>query len=349
MKDNYELRQFKKCFAVCMMVSLPLIWLVSWCFCEFQVIRAFVVSGLAAVSEFVIYLFASRQLRELYSDVEEISTLMEEVVAGDVNFDAEVYKQGDMGLLYTNYYKMVTALRESRMKEGREKEFLKDTISDISHQLKTPLASLKVFVELLYEDKIKEEEKRKEILQEAGKQLNRMEWMVLAMLKLARIEAGSVQFEKRECNVREMLHTAMEAVEYLLVKRNQAVNIIWQEAFKKENGVSLLCDKEWLTEGIINLLKNASDYSPENTVIKVSVEENRLFTAIHIEDEGVGIPEEALPHIFKRFYRVSNEVNPGSVGIGLSLTQSIVEGMGGRITVRSEVGKYTRFTLRFMK
>lgn len=349
MKDNYELRQFKKCFAVCMAVSLPLIWVVSWCFCEFQVIRAFLVTGLAAVSEFVIYMLASRQLRELYSDVREVSTLMEEMVAGSVDFDAEVYKQGDMGLLYTNYYKMVTALRESRMKEGREKEFLKDTISDISHQLKTPLASLKVFVELLYEDKIKEEEKHREVLQEAGKQLNRMEWMVLAMLKLARIEAGSVQFEKKEYDVREMLHTAVEAVDYLLVKRNQSVKIIWQEASAEKKDVSLLCDKEWLTEGIINLLKNASDYSPENTSIKVLVEENKLFTAIHIEDEGVGIPEEALPHIFRRFYRVSNEVNPGSVGIGLSLTKSIVEGMGGRITVRSEVGKYTRFTIRFMK
>ena len=103
MKDNYELRQFKKRFVVCMAVSLPLIWLVSWCFCEFQVTKAFLVSGLAAVSEFVIYLLASRQLCELYSDVEEISSLMEEVVAGNVDFDAEVYKQGDMGLLYTNY------------------------------------------------------------------------------------------------------------------------------------------------------------------------------------------------------------------------------------------------------
>lgn len=215
--------------------------------------------------------------------------------------------------------------------------------------MKTPLASLKVFVELLYEDKIKEEEKRKEVLREAENQLNRMEWMVLAMLKLARIEAGSVQFEKRRCDVREMLHTAMEAVDYLLDKRHQRIEFFLPEGTGEESTVSLLCDKEWLTEAIINLLKNASDYSPEDTVIRIAVEENNLFTAIHIEDEGVGIPEEALPHIFKRFYRVSNEVNPGSVGIGLSLTKSIVEGMGGRITVRSEVGKYTRFTIRFMK
>lgn len=349
MKDNYELKQLKKHLAVCMAVSLPLIWLVSWCFCEFHIGRAFLITGLAGGPAVAIGWIAYSKLRRLYQDVEDISELMVEVVDGNVTCDGEVYKQGTMGLLYTNYYKMVTALRESRMKEGREKEFLRDTISDISHQLKTPLASLKVFVELLYEGKIKEEEKRKEVLHEAENQLNRMEWMVLAMLKLARIEAGSVQFDKRNCDVREMLHTAMEAVDYLLDKRHQRIEFFLPEGTGEESTVSLLCDKEWLTEAIINLLKNASDYSPKDTAIKVFIEENNLFTAIHIEDEGVGIPEEALPHIFKRFYRVSNEVNPGSVGIGLSLTKSIVEGMGGRITVRSEVGKYTRFTIRFMK
>lgn len=348
-KDNYELRQFKKRFTISMLLFLPLFWLVSWWFCELDAGKAFLLTGLAAVPGLLAGWISCGKLQDLYGDVEEISSLMVEAAMGNVADDREVYKQGTMGLLYTNYYKMVTALRESRMKEGREKEFLKDTISDISHQLKTPLASLKVFVELLYDDKITEEKKRKEVLQEAEKQLNRMEWMVLAMLKLARIEAGSIQFEKGDCNAREIIHAAGEAVDYLLKKRHQRVKILWPEASEGGNGVKLVCDREWLTEAIINLLKNASDYSPENTEIKVRVEENNLFTAIHIEDEGVGIPEEELPHIFKRFYRVSNEVNPGSVGIGLSLTKSIVEGMDGKITVRSEVGKYTCFTIRFLK
>lgn len=349
MRENYELKEFKKNFAIGMLFFLPVFWLVSWWFCELSVGRAFLLTGLALVPGLLTGWFASRRLRSLYRDVEDISELMVEAARGDIMDDREVYKQGTLGLLYTNYYKMVTALRESRMKEGREKEFLKDTISDISHQLKTPLASLKVFVELLYDDKITEEKKRKEVLQEAGKQLNRMEWMVLAMLKLARIEAGSIEFQKSDCDAKELIHTAVEAVGYLLDKRNQRVNISWQQDSEETKGVSLLCDREWLTEAIINLLKNASDYSPEHREIKVRVEENNLFTAIHIEDEGVGIPEDELPHIFKRFYRVNNEVNPGSVGIGLSLTKSIVEGMGGKIVVRSEVGKYTCFTIRFVK
>lgn len=343
MKDNYELKQLKKHFAVCMAVFLPMIWVISWCFCEFHIGKALLVTILAAGLAVTVWVIACGKLREIYRDVEDISDRMVEVVEGNVVCDGEVYKQGTMGLLYTNYYKMVTALRESRMKEGQEKEFLKDTISDISHQLKTPLASLKVFVELLYDDKIKEEEKRREVLREAGKQLDRMEWMVLAMLKLARIEAGSVQFAKRECDVAEVLGTAKDAVVYLLEKRKQTIDMIGMA------GAKVFCDKEWLTEAVINLLKNASDYSGENTHITIRTEENNLFTRIQIEDEGVGIAEEAMPHIFKRFYRVDNAVNPGSVGIGLALTKSIIEGMGGTIKVKSEVGRYTCFIITFLK
>lgn len=348
-KDNYEWKQFRGQFWAGTVLFTGLFWCVSWYCCGFHVYKAWFLTGFLLLFIIFLYYLFRRKLREMYTDVDTISLLMEEIIGGGMDYTAEVYKQGSLGILYTNFYKMVTVLRESRMKVGREKEFLQDTISDISHQLKTPLASLKVFVELLYDDKIMDEKKRKDILREAGKQLDRMEWMVLAMLKLARIEAGSVQFDKRTCDAGEIIHTAMEAVDYLLVKRGQRIETVFEGESSVDNEVQLLCDKEWLTEAIINLLKNASDYSAPDTRIKIRLEQNKLFTAIHIEDEGVGIPEEALPHIFKRFYRVGNEVNPGSVGIGLSLTKSIVEGMGGKIMVRSEVGKYTCFTIRFVK
>lgn len=349
MKDNYEWKRFRGVFALCVVVFAGVFWCVAWYCSEFHMGKAFLLTGLLLLFSLVLYLLFRKKLRELYKDVDTISALMEKVVGGELDYTAEVYKQGSLGILYTNFFKMVTILRESRMKEGQEKEFLKDTISDISHQLKTPLASLKVFVELLYDDKIKEEEKRREVLREAGKQLDRMEWMVLAMLKLARIEAGSVQFEKKECDVSEVLRTAKDAVAYLLERRKQIIHIEGAKGNSLRDNVKVCCDKEWLTESIINLLKNASDYSGENTHITIRTEENNLFTRIQIEDEGVGIAEEAMPHIFKRFYRVDNAVNPGSVGIGLSLTKSIIEGMGGTIKVKSEVGKYTCFTITFLK
>jgi len=351
LKDNFEVKVFKKRYIIITLIALVLLWCLAWCLCNFYMWKAWVFTGAVAMLSIVLYWVATAFLRSLYKDVEDISKVMLEVVEGKEDYHAEIYKQGSMGLLYTNFYKMVTALRESQLKAGEEKEFLKETISDISHQLKTPLASLNVFVDLLYDDKIKDETKKKEVLGEAKKQLNRMEWMVLAMLKLARIEAGAVQFDIKKCDAKNIVRTAIEGVNYLAEKRGQRIRLEMQGRAGETDGreIGILCDGEWLTEAIINLLKNASDYSGEGTAITVTLEEHELFTKLHVQDEGVGIPEEALPHIFKRFYRVDNSVNPGSVGIGLALSKSIVEGMNGKIKVKSEVGKGTCFTITFLK
>lgn len=351
LKDNYEVKEFRRRFVVLSIIALLFLWWLAWYLGEKDARKASVMTGGVVVLALLLYFVTVQFLRSLYRDVDDISKVMLDVVEGKEDYHAEVYKQGSLGLLYTNFYKMVGVLRESQMKTRQEKEFLKETISDISHQLKTPLASLNVFMDLLYDNKIKEEAKKKEVLGEAKKQLSRMEWMVLAMLKLARIEAGSVQFEMKMRDAENIVKTAMEGVNYLVDKRGQ--KIVLEIQGRQQESVSrkmqILCDGEWLTEAIINLLKNASDYSGEGTIITVLLEDHELFTKIHVKDEGVGIPEEALPHIFKRFYRVDNSVNPGSVGIGLALSKSIVEGMQGKIKVKSEVGKYTCFTVTFLK
>ena len=244
--------------------------------------------------------------------------------------------------LQNKVIKLVRILRRQNEMSVREKENIKSLVSDISHQLKTPLASLNVFIDLLYDDMVMEPEKRKQMLAESKNQLNRMEWMVLSMLKLARIEAGAIQFEKEPNNLKTLLLQAVEVVTYLTDGRGQNIAVDCLET------ITLVCDSGWLVEGIINLLKNASDYSPENSEIKIEVEKTPVFTRIYVKDNGMGIPEADLPNIFKRFYRVNKEVNPNSVGIGLSLTKSIVEGMGGKITVRSRLGEYTHFILTFV-
>ena len=187
-----------------------------------------------------------------------------------------------------------------------------------------------------------DEEKRMRVLNESKNQLTRMEWMVLSLLKLARIEAGAIQFDRKECDLKLLLLQARDSVTYLTESREQEVHVIC------EDGRKLVCDGDWLVEAIINLLKNASDYSPEKTEITVEVEHNPVFTRIYVKDHGMGIAEKDIGNIFKRFYRVHHDVNPNSVGIGLSLTKSIVEGMGGKITVRSEEGAYTWFIITFV-
>ncbi|MDD6328754.1 MAG: HAMP domain-containing sensor histidine kinase [Lachnospiraceae bacterium] len=300
--------------------------------------KYWVILGMVAMMELAIYLYARSAVHRLYREVSQVSDIMVRIVEGR-EIPSEQYMQGEIGNLYTNLYKLFSTLNESRMKEMEEKIFLRDIISDISHQLKTPLASLMVFVDLLYDKRVTDEEKRIKLLEEAKNQLTRMEWMVLSMLKLARIEAGAIVFERKQTPLYPILMRAKEGVAYLADERKQTIEVCCEE------DQQLVCDGEWLTEAIINLLKNASDYSGEETTITVRVEETNFYTRIIVRDEGIGIPEDALPHIFKRFYRVNSEVNPNSVGIGLSLTKSIIEGMQGKITVRSEQGNFTEFVV----
>lgn len=299
--------------------------------------------GIVVLFSIILYILSHQTLEHICGEIENVSGIMIDVIEKDNEPPKEEYKEGTVGILYTNFYKMVNALQESKNREKEEKIFLRDIISDISHQLKTPLASLMVFMELLSEDKVEDKEKQKQIIAEAQNQLNRMEWMVLSMLKLARIEAGAIQFEKQDVHLETLLLQAAEGVQYLVNSRNQKLKV------DCDSQIKLNCDGDWLVEAVINLLKNASDYSPEGKNIRMEIEETAVYIRIYVKDEGVGIPEKELPNIFKRFYRVHQEVNPNSVGIGLSLTKSIIEGMGGSIKVRSEEGKYTWFVITFVK
>lgn len=343
MKSDFERIKFRKSFW--RIGAIFLLLLTVWCVFAWDELswRLAGILLIAVIFLVLLYMLAARILDSLYKDMESISGVMYDIMEKGTEPPVEEYREGTVGILYSNFYKLVYALKDSRNREMEEKIFLRDIISDISHQLKTPLASLNVFMDLLLEDKVEDEEKRKQILREAQNQLSRMEWMVLSMLKLARIEAGAIQFEKKEAPLLPLLSEAADAVQYLVKDRNQGLTVVCPESS------SLICDRDWLVEAVINLLKNASDYSEEGTDIRIEVESTNVYTRIYVKDEGTGIPEQEIPNIFKRFYRVNHSVNPNSVGIGLSLTKSIIEGMGGSIHVKSEEGEYTWFILTFVK
>lgn len=343
MKNSFERSRFK---TICLLVALAgllCFYIVTWClYGEFTAKNGIQLACFAGVL-MILYICLFSYFSRILSEVEKVSQTMEDVIDKNVQLVSEEYREGSVGMLYTRLCQMVGVLQESRNRELNEKIFLRDIISDISHQLKTPLASLNVFVDLLMDDRVTEPEKQKQILNEASNQLSRMEWMVLSMLKLARIEAGAIQFEKTKGDLLPILRQAGDSVRYLFEGRKQELFI------DCDASVVLRCDGQWLTEALINLLKNASDYSEEGKRVWLTVEDTNAFCRIYVKDEGMGIEETELPNIFKRFYRVHQEVNPNSVGIGLSLSKSIVEGMGGSLKVRSELGKYTWFILTFVK
>lgn len=343
MKSSFERLKFIRNYwilAIIILLALTGFMLFIWGSLDLRLISILII---VLIGEIVLFISSYGRINKVYHDIEDISESMNDIIEHGEEPPEEVYREGAVGVLYSNYYKMVRALQDSRNREKDEKIFLRDIISDISHQLKTPLASLNIFMDLLLEDKVQEPEKKKQILREAENQLSRMEWMVLSMLKLARIEAGAIQFEKKDTLLLPVLTEAAESVRVLVDKKSQTIIIDCPE------DTQMNCDGDWLTEAIINLLKNASDYSGENTTIRVELEETNVYHRIYVKDEGPGIPEEEIPHIFERFYRVHTAVNPNSVGIGLSLTKSIIEGMGGSIHVKSEVSAYTWFVLTFLK
>lgn len=339
---SYELQQFHKRFfiyggiaySIYAVFVVLVLWLRGW---QLWVTLLFGCLLLGSA-----YVAGRRSIGGMSRELRAIVDIMNQILEAPEQVPAEPYKQGELGELYTNLYKLVQALKESNRKEQQEKIFLRDIMSDISHQLKTPLASLTVFLDLLYDGRVPDADKQKQMLLESKNQVSRMEWMVLSMLKLARIEAGAIQFEKQPCSLYAIVAQVKESVAYLTEKRGQYIDVQIDEK------QMLVCDGDWLTEAIINLLKNASDYSGDQTTIHIWTEDNPMYTRIYVKDEGCGIAESELKNIFKRFYRINKEVNPNSVGIGLSLTKSIVEGMGGKISVRSEVGKYTEFILTFV-
>ena len=339
MKNSYEKRNFIRNFTL---ISLGVTVAGSLISYFAGGITGAVCTGLAMVIMAVVLgILSYRHLEKTYSEIDRLSGIMDDVLNNEDTTWEDPLAEGSIGVLYSNFGKMVHMFREGKKKELSEKDFLKDIMSDISHQLKTPLASLNVFIDLLLEDKVETKEERMKILREASNQLSRMEWMVLSMLKLARIEAKAISLEKKDSEIKPILLQVEESVRYLTDTKNQKLIV------KCPEDVSANLDSEWLTEAIINLAKNASDYSPEGAEIILSAEQDDVFTRIYVEDNGVGIDEKDLPNIFRRFYRVNSAVNPNSVGIGLSLTKSIIEGMDGHIHVDSKVGEGTRFSITF--
>ena len=285
----------------------------------------------------------------IFKKINKVNKVANQVIThrNDPSFEMSFssYEEGDIGILMDNFSEMVRILKESIETQQKEKIFLKDLINDIFHQLKTPLSSLVVFHDILMKEEMDRETSLK-MLTESEKQLTRIQWLIISMLKLARIEAGAVQFQKEE---QPLYPTIAEAVASLNDKIEQKGHMVLIEC---EENLLLLHDKEWLQEALINIIKNAIEYTKEQGKIKIQAEQNPLATVIRVTDNGPGIPELEMGKIFTRFYRVQNEINPNSVGLGLAITKSIVEGQGGRIRVESDTkegSSFTRFILTFFR
>lgn len=281
--------------------------------------------------------YFTRQNKVMENAVSKINSYL----AGDVNARIDCDDEGELYRLFHSINSLAAVLNAHAANELREKEFLRNTISDISHQLKTPLAALNIYNGLLQEE-AEEIPAVKEFATLSEQELDRIETLVQNLLKITKLDAGSIVIEKGTENVADMmgdikLHFAYRA------KQEQKEIVL--SGFDK---ISLFCDRDWLMEAIDNIVKNALDHTEKGDTVRIEWKALSSAVQIIVKDNGCGIHPEDLLHIFKRFYRSRFSKDKQGIGLGLPLAKAIIEAHNGTIEVDSQLGAGTTFTMNFL-
>lgn len=279
------------------------------------------------------HLYRYRQMREL-------SGYLRRIRDGEYTLDIRDNAEGEMSILKNEVHNLTVVLSRQAEQLGKDRLYLADALSDISHQLKTPLTSMLVMTDLLNGEL--PAEKRAEFTQTIRSQLERIEWLVTALLKLSKLDAGTIPFKQEKVSLKEVVRRAAEPLLIPIELRGQTLQISGEET------AVFVGDLQWTAEAVVNVLKNCSEHTPQGGSISVTYEDNPLYAAIVISDSGEGIHREDLPYIFNRFYKGKN-AGSDSVGIGLAMSRSILLRQNGDITVRSTPGQGSEFTIKIMK
>ena len=334
---NKEIKKLFLAISVIWVASLLLTQGFLWlCYQRFSLflLLVFVLSGGAILAVGCSYFKKQNQVME--QAVSQINAYLD----GDHNARIECDDEGELYRLFHTVNSLAAVLNAHADNELREKEFLKNTISDISHQLKTPLAALNIYNGLL-QDGDMELSAVKEFADLSEQELDRIETLVQNLLKITKLDAGAIVLEKATENVADMmrdieLHFAYRA-------RQEKKEII----LSGSDHLSLFCDRDWLNEAIDNIVKNAFDHTESGATIHVAWKELPSGVQIVITDNGCGIHPEDIHHIFKRFYRSRFSKDTQGIGLGLPLAKAIIEAHGGLIEVESELGIGTSFIMNF--
>lgn len=276
-----------------------------------------------------------------YRGIKKLSGYLRRVTNGEYSLDVRDNREGELSILKSEIYKVTVTLSEQSALLLEDKRRLADSLSDISHQLKTPLTSMLVMTDLLCEQTLPQQ-KREEFTRNLRAQLERMQWLLSSLLKLSRLDADTVVFRKDWIPIRQIL---LQAASPLLIPLElKGVDL----TLEGPDELRVYADPNWLAEVFVNLFKNAAEHTPSGGRIAAFWQDTPLFYEIAVADNGAGIDREDLPHIFTRFHRGKN-ASPESVGIGLAMAKSIVEKQGGSITAQSRPGQGAVFFVRLYK
>ena len=276
--------------------------------------------------------------KRLYSQVDQA---VSGYLCGDFSQHLPRSSEGAIYQIFAQVEQLATMLQAKTETEHQAKEFLKKSISDISHQLKTPLAALTMYQEIIAD----EPEHPDTVLEFSAKMsvsLKRMEYLIQAMLKITRLDTGNILFEKDCLNVAALVSQSIRELTTRAERENKQILV------DGDTGQQLICDRDWTCEAIGNIVKNALDHTGAGGTVKIHWEHTPAMLRLFISDDGSGIAQEDIHHIFKRFYRSKHALDTQGIGLGLPLAKSIIEGQGGIISVQSDPGAGSTFTLSFL-
>ena len=274
--------------------------------------------------------------------IETAVTEIDDYLTGNTDARIECDDEGEMYKFFHSVNTLVAVLNAHTESELRAKEFLKNTISDISHQLKTPLAALNIYNGIL-QSETENLPDLKEFTILSEQELDRIEALVQNLLKITRLDAGSIIIERNFENVSDMMHDIEQHFAYR-AKQEQKELIL-----SGDDDIMLFCDREWMMEAVSNLVKNAFDHTDAGKRIFIEWKQMSDMLQIVVKDNGCGIHSEDIYHIFKRFYRSRFSKDTQGLGLGLSLSKTIVELHGGNIKVDSVLGKGSVFIINILE
>ena len=287
-----------------------------------------------------IYLSLFLYLRRQHKAFSNAENTIRQFLDGNTTSRIECSQAGDWYSLFHAINEMATILSAHAENQRQTKEFLQDIISDVSHQIKTPLSALKMYHEIIESHK-DDAAAVSSFTEKSQREIKRMEDVIYTLLKLARLDAGIIQMEKTPENLSVLMQDVMERFEIWAEREHKTITLSGKE------DVVLSCDALWVSEAIGNIVKNALEHTENGGHIEVKWSQSPLMTQIEISDDGKGIHPEDLYNIFKRFYRSRFSSDVHGIGLGLPLAKSIVEAHGGTISVTSSLSAGTTFTLNF--
>lgn len=274
--------------------------------------------------------------------IKEITKMISKINNRQFDIDINDFNEGELSILKNEISKTTTMLRQVADNSVKDKLNLKDSLGDISHQLKTPLTSITIMIDNILDSPDMDEKTRKKFLINIKREILNINFLVMSLLKLSKFDANVVKFNKESVYLKDIIIESIKNVSMIKELKNITIKV------SGDDNIKLLCDFKWQVESITNILKNSIEHTSEYGTVEVNYSENKLYTRILIKDNGKGINSDDLPHIFDRFYKGKNG-SDDSFGIGLSLSKTIIEKEGGSITVKSTPNIGTIFTIKYLK